>query len=124
MPTEPSFRPTRIMFWSKVSHRDLGLTVTRVGWLPSESQVANLCLCRARDYKCTDALFCFIFRLVLRTKLRSLCLPYKHLMSELSLPHLTNIFLMDNEVLEPCSKPGRLNSRFREPSFMNLELEG
>lgn len=60
LPTEPSFRLTLIMFWSKVSHRDLGLTVIRVGWLLSESQVSNLCLCRARDYKCTDALFCLV----------------------------------------------------------------
>lgn len=52
LPTEPSFRPTHIKFWSEVSHRELGLTVIRVGWLPNESQVSNLCLCRARDYKC------------------------------------------------------------------------
>lgn len=51
VPTEPSFWPTHIVFWSKVSHRDLRLTVVRVGWLPSESQVSNLCLRRARDHK-------------------------------------------------------------------------
>lgn len=88
LPTEPSFRPTHNMFWSKVSHRDLGLTVIRGEWLPNESQVSNFCFCRARSYKCTGALFwflVFVFRWVLRTKLRSLYLPYKHIMSELSL---------------------------------------
>lgn len=42
----------------------------------------------------------------------------------ISQPHLTNIFLMDNEDLDHCSKLGGLNSRFREPSFMLLELGG